>query len=428
MKPFFLVFLLIAFAGDARSQLLKKLGDRAKNKIEQKAGDKVDKTIDNTTDGKSKTETENGEVKVKTDEDGTKVKTEAKNTEGLKAYSKYDFIPGEKVIAYEDYGAAAIGDFPARWNTNATAEIVTLNNKEGKWMKISKEGTFHPEFITSLPDNFTLEFDAGVNNDWNSYPLSLNIANLKTPGDFTDYNHYVRWQGDHAVHLEFRPGVKSSNTSGSSKILAGNNGNHTINNDVDFKTWDNGSNNFAHISLWRQNQRLRVYLNGEKIWDLPRAFDATSRHNAITFAVQGSYNPDDFYLLGNIRLAAGAPDTRNKLITEGRFVTNGILFDVNSDKIKPESYGTLKEIASILNENADVKVKIIGHTDSDGDDAKNLDLSKRRAASVRIVLTNEFGVDGSRFETDGMGETKPAGDNKTPEGKAQNRRVEFVKM
>jgi outer membrane protein OmpA-like peptidoglycan-associated protein len=104
------------------------------------------------------------------------------------------------------------------------------------------------------------------------------------------------------------------------------------------------------------------------------------------------------------------------------------LFDVNSDKLKPTSYGTLKEIAAVLSENADVKVKIVGHTDSDGDDAKNLELSKRRAASVITALSKEFGISESRLESDGMGETKPVGDNKTAEGKAQNRRVEFIKL
>ena len=138
--------------------------------------------------------------------------------------------------------------------------------------------------------------------------------------------------------------------------------------------------------------------------------------------------PDNFYYLGNLRLAVGAPDTRNKLMTEGKWVTHGILFDVNSDKIRGESYGTLKSIASVLKESADLKVKIIGHTDSDGDDAKNLDLSKRRAASVKSMLTSEFGIDAARMETDGKGESQPAGKNDSPAGKANNRRVEFVKI
>jgi OmpA-OmpF porin, OOP family len=133
-------------------------------------------------------------------------------------------------------------------------------------------------------------------------------------------------------------------------------------------------------------------------------------------------------LMTNVRIAYGAPDTRNKLMTEGKLVTHGILFDVNSDKIKPESYGTLKDIAAVLTQNADVKVKIVGHTDSDGDDAKNLDLSKRRAVSVKNELNKSFGIDASRLETDGKGETQAIAPNDSPSNKALNRRVEFIKL
>jgi outer membrane protein OmpA-like peptidoglycan-associated protein len=115
-------------------------------------------------------------------------------------------------------------------------------------------------------------------------------------------------------------------------------------------------------------------------------------------------------------------------MTTGKFVTYGITFDVNSDKIKPESYGTLKDIANVLKENAAVKVKIIGHTDADGDAAKNIDLSKRRALSVKNELSKNFGIDASRMETDGKGKTEPIAPNDTPANKAQNRRVEFVKL
>ena len=81
-----------------------------------------------------------------------------------------------------------------------------------------------------------------------------------------------------------------------------------------------------------------------------------------------------------------------------------------------------------LKENPDLKVKIIGHTDSDRDDKSNLDLSKQRALAVKNALINEFGIDGSRMETDGKGEVEPADKNSTAEGKANNRRVEFIKF
>ena len=150
--------------------------------------------------------------------------------------------------------------------------------------------------------------------------------------------------------------------------------------------------------------------------------------HSLYFRNDAASNEEDAYYLKNIRLAVGAPDTRNKLITEGKFVTHGILFDINSDQIKPESYGAFKDIAAVLSENAMVKVKIVGHTDSDGDDASNLELSKKRAAAVKAFLSKEFHVDASRLSTDGKGETQPIEKNTSPEGKANNRRVEFIKV
>jgi outer membrane protein OmpA-like peptidoglycan-associated protein len=109
-------------------------------------------------------------------------------------------------------------------------------------------------------------------------------------------------------------------------------------------------------------------------------------------------------------------------------VSYGIYFDVNKDLVKPESYGTLKAIADVLNENPDLRIKIIGYTDSDGSDAANLDLSKRRGASVMNELVKNFGIDATRLESDGLGETKPVAPNDTPVNKALNRRVEFIKL
>jgi len=186
------------------------------------------------------------------------------------------------------------------------------------------------------------------------------------------------------------------------------------------------SGNPVHVSVWRQRQRVRVYMNQEKVWDVPRAVTATAKFNSIFFVMFG-VDTDNEYYLANVRVATGAPDTRNKILTEGKWVTHGILFDVNSDRIKGESYGSLKEIAGVLTENADVKVQIVGHTDADGDEAANMDLSTRRAASVKTALAREFAIDASRMETDGKGESQPVDKNDNPAGKANNRRVEFVK-
>jgi outer membrane protein OmpA-like peptidoglycan-associated protein len=163
------------------------------------------------------------------------------------------------------------------------------------------------------------------------------------------------------------------------------------------------------------------------VFDLPRIFSSDLKLNELRFFGFIS-NEEEEVFISNLRLAVGAPDTRNKLITEGKFVTTGITFDVGSANIKPTSYGVLKEISTTLNENPDVKVKIIGHTDSDGDEAKNLELSKKRAEAVKTALSIEFGITTDRLQTDGKGASQPAQPNTTPEGKANNRRVEFVKL
>ena len=417
-------------AANARAQLLKNVANKAKQKIEQKTDQKVDKSIDDAMDGKSKTKTETpeGEVKVKKEGDETKIKTEGEvKPEGLKAYSKYDFVPGEKIVAYEDFSRVNVGDFPTSWNTNGSGEVVTLNKKEGKWLKVDKEGYFLPEMITTLPENSTLEFDLGVNEDFSRYNHTMHVYIVKLE-DREGFSDSRNWYKNHNIKLELHPNRDPSSNSGRMWISTGILGNSQISNEAPMKQFDVKGKNFGHVSLWRQGQRLRAYVNGEKIFDLPRAFAANAEYNSVIFYAPGFYNQaNDYYRLGNIRLATGAPDTRNKLITEGKFVTTGIGFDVNSDRIKPDSYGVLKEIANALTENPSVKISIIGHTDSDGDDKSNLDLSKRRAAAVKSTLATDFGIDASRMETDGMGESKPVGDNSKPEGKAQNRRVEFIK-
>jgi outer membrane protein OmpA-like peptidoglycan-associated protein len=112
----------------------------------------------------------------------------------------------------------------------------------------------------------------------------------------------------------------------------------------------------------------------------------------------------------------------------GRYVTHGILFDVDSDRIKPDSAATIKMIASGMQANADVNFLIEGHTDSTGDAAHNMDLSKRRAEAVKSVLVSQFGIEAGRLTTAGLGASKPVASSSTPQGKAENRRVEIVRQ
>jgi OOP family OmpA-OmpF porin len=125
----------------------------------------------------------------------------------------------------------------------------------------------------------------------------------------------------------------------------------------------------------------------------------------------------------------GCPDEKKRVkIVKGKIlILEKIYFEYDKAVIKKESYGILYEVAKTMNENPQILlVRVEGHTDSDGGDDYNLKLSDARAHSVRDFLVKKGGVAGDRLEAKGYGETKPIADNSTDEGKATNRRVEFI--
>ena len=450
MKYTLLFATLFVLISQADGQILKKIADRTKQKTENKIAEKISEKASNAATkpiddiGKKKDDPkpvdEAGENKADkagnaedsggSNNDKENTSSPGEKTTGLSTYSKFDFVPGEKILVEEDFSQDAYGDFPAKWNTNGSGEVVKVQGEPGHWLMLNKKGRYIPEYITSLPENFTLQFDLVCNDKFSFYSNALDILFLTGSNDKRVFEYsYISYDKRSGVKIGIHPsdaGLKGGMVYGTTY----EDGVQVISNEVKTTQFSSNSGKTkVKVSIWRQKQRIRVYLDEEKVFDLPRAFATGQTYSTLLFDIWSGMNNDaDKYLISNIRLAVGAPDTRNKLITEGKFVTRGILFDVNSDKIKPESYGVLRDIAAVLNENPEVKVKIIGHTDADGKDADNLLLSQQRSASVKNVLTGEFKIDASRMQTDGKGETQPADKNDSAEGKANNRRVEFIKL
>ncbi len=431
MKKYFLLLFgmtFLIFYSDSHAQdLLDKIKDKVQERVDQKTDEAIDKGLDKveedaTKENETKKENENkNQDQVKKDEstETTEVEQQAvqPKKQELKSFSKYDFIPGDKVIFYEDFAQDAIGDFPALWNTNKAGEIMTTNIAPGNWFKMRDDGYYWLEKGVNLPSNCTIEFDV-IPDDNGEEQSSVGFELI-----FLETNEGELYP---TGGVPGKGGLKFSlMTPNSYHTIDGySEGNYGMSGDYSKENGLLSMKELNHVSIWIQKQRVRVYIHGEKVFDLPKVIPSGLVLNQMRFGLNGGWEP----MFTNFRIAEAGADMRSKLLTEGKLVTHGILFDVNSDKIKPESYGTLKEISKVLTENTDVKVKIVGHTDSDGSDAANLDLSKRRAASVKAALTKDFGIDGSRMETDGKGEVEPIDKNTTPEGKANNRRVEFIKL
>jgi outer membrane protein OmpA-like peptidoglycan-associated protein len=169
---------------------------------------------------------------------------------------------------------------------------------------------------------------------------------------------------------------------------------------------------------------MKVYLDETRVLNVPNA--DLGRGKQILFYTDGDVSAPT--LFGNFRIAAGGKKLYDALSATGRVATQGIYFDTGSDRIRPESSPTLKEIGTMLKEHPDLKLTIEGHTDNVGSAASNQALSEKRAAAVRQSLVDSYQVDGARLQAKGLGQTKPAASNDTPEGRQSNRRVELVRQ
>jgi OmpA-OmpF porin, OOP family len=427
MKKVIWIIIVAALPTASHAQLggfISKVKNKVNQKVNQRIDSKVDKTIDKTLDemeGKT----------AKTETPSANASTEpVKQETGVKSFSKYDFIPGEKILYAEDFAQEAIAELPTGWNTNGSGEVVTLDNTSGKWMRLHNPFIYLSANTKELTGNYTAEFDIILqlkNNGW-LYP-TFSAGFFATNGEPGTDNVFLKEYDKHAALVATIYPEERSN----SRVLVESfkdGAKYFKSEPKNYGDLEKYYGKPVHVAIQVQNQRFRMWINETKVFDIPKGIDTTYKMNQLFFKVgQTNYKEDQYGIyISNIKTATGVPDARYKLIEEGKFSTTGILFDINSATIKSESYGVIKEIAGVLKENPSIKIKIIGHTSSDGDDNANMELSKKRATAVKEALMKEYGIDAAMMETDGKGETQPVADNKTKEGKVQNRRVEFLKL
>jgi len=414
------------FAYPTQAQFWKKLGD----KVEKAAERSVERTVEKRTDREVEKSSERvldsildaPKKKNNKRKKGEPIIGSANQENSTIVTSSKDFVSGSKVIYSDTFKNDGVGDFPVTWNTNSSGEVITFDNQEERWLQLGL-GEFTPDGITQIPDNCTFEFDLTVSNnfDWYSDGIWVNIIAVKNrQKDFTQWSRFGT--GTDGVRLRLKP--KNFEYTGETEILTYLNRDKIIQNGKNTKQFTL-KNKTVHVALWRQKNRLRVYLNEEKAWDIPRAF-GPANYNSISFNTAGG--EEEHFYISNLRLAIAGEDTRHALLETGKFETNEILFDVNKAIIKPSSFKILDELGQALADNPEVTIKIIGHTDSDGSADANLKLSEKRATAIKVYLSNHFPITGNRMQVMGKGETEPVASNATPDGKAKNRRVEFVKL
>jgi len=420
LSVFLVLFIFSPQIGQA--QFFKKLTKKAEEKIEREAEKRaerrVDKKIDegfdeveDEIDGKGNEEKKKSKKdKKKKNKDNSENETdenkssETKTEENIKptvVWNKFDFIPGDTVL-FEDGPSIneENGEFPSRWDLHkGNAE---LGNVDGKNVIMFLDGGYIVPYLKNsnedyLPEIFTIEFDIYFKE--------------KSPGRY--WLHFSDHKNQRKLYPPLEIYVNGIEIGNSNKRYPGT-------EDLNWNT--NKQGKWRHISVAFTKGKLKAYMDDTRLINIPHFEDEPT---GITF--QAENNSVNEKYLKNIRVAKGGVKYYDRVLSEGKIIVNGIKFDINKASLKPESMGPINKIFSLLQKQTDLKFSVEGHTDSDGQDESNMTLSKARGKTVMNKLI-AMGISADRLKSTGFGESKPIDNNTTPEGKANNRRVEFVKF
>ena len=179
---------------------------------------------------------------------------------------------------------------------------------------------------------------------------------------------------------------------------------------------------WTRVQISFNKRAFKYYINGNRVVNLPNVV----RPTRMKISSVSSCDEKDRFYLKNFRFAKGAVPLYDRLASDGKIVTYAITFDSGKATIKPESTVEINRIAKLMNEHPELKFEVQGHCDATGSDKVNDPLSQKRAEAIVDALVKQ-GIDKARLTAVGKGSRVPIASNSTDEGRAKNRRVEFVK-
>lgn len=389
----------------------QSIKDRIKRRAEQSIGRRVDSAVDCAMGDTKCIEKAKAEGKTVNEvpakgEAGRSGTAAAGGADALRpgegAWANYDFKPGDRILYADDFAKDEVGDFPRSLEfKEGSLEIVEWQGS--RYLRATaQDNHFVINLPETLPQRYTIEFDYAnpAGSGWGGLLVGFNGKDAYNEGGTN----------------RFRCNHDNAGIDGSGDGLPQGLG----------KPTGELENKLFRCRLMVDGSYAKAYVNETRVANVPNA--KLGRTNQLWFTVfthDGTKTPA---MIGNIRVAAGGKKLYDALAEAGRVATQGIYFDTGSDRIRPESTPTLKEIAAMLSEHADLKLTIEGHTDNVGNAAANQALSERRAAAVAKYLSEAHGIDAGRLSSKGLGASKPVTSNDTPQGRQSNRRVELVKM
>ncbi|MDD4920780.1 MAG: OmpA family protein [Bacteroidales bacterium] len=331
-------------------------------------------------------------------------------------WAKSDFVAGDVIFFEDNLAGEKLGEYPSRWDViEGNAEIVRVDGENAiMLLNDARIAPFMSDQQRYLPEDFTLEFDFYLApweeafEETGEYPFSDYILNM-----FSDYGG--EWDTVTMQVVEMAMDPRAQNL-----LFFYHSGSYD-HRDASLDHIDYHYGGWVHFALSFNKRALKVYLDGVRVINLPNVAAP------LRFEIGQGWGIENTWYIRNIRLAKGAVPLYDRMMQDGKFISYGITFDVAKSIIKPESAGELNRIVQLMQENPSLRFSVEGHTDATGSAPVNQKLSEARAEAVVARLV-EMGIDRSRLSARGFGQNTPIADNSTDEGRAKNRRVEFVKL
>ena len=420
-----ILMLIVAFAcaGTADAQgWLKKLGkvaeDAAKRTVENNVDRKTTEAVDDAMNPDDSSSEEQKSRSKKTDYDWDDEDAEEGPQDTEAQYEQSDFVPGAVAFFEDDLVSEQMGEFPSKWDlVDGSADVA---NMKGKKCIHFEPGTRIEPLMTNqqsyIPDVFTLEFDFWMNDPKTEMSNCYELEFLDADG----HDVYEIRIGESYSKLEVT--CRFMSTTGDWRDSGGG------------KTWEMKKNDWSHFAMSFNKRALKIYINNKRVINIPNCKSAVRMK--IHQADWGGFHGNKNYMT-NFRYAKGAMELYEQKVTDmsavekaiaetGKFVTNNILFETGKATLKPESMAEIQKVADYMKKNPTARFEVQGHTDNQGSDKINDPLSQQRAEAVVKALEG-LGCDPFNMRAVGKGSHEPVADNATEDGRAKNRRVEFIK-